>query len=45
MLSVVNYKDAALEKNHAEVINVSDEKELYRKPQMKWKQNWRILNL
>ena len=27
MLSVVNYKDEALEKNHTEVTNVSDEKE------------------
>ena len=31
MLSVVNYKDATLEKNHAEVINVSDEKETVQK--------------
>ena len=31
MLSVVNYKDAALEKNHEEVTNVSDKKETVQK--------------
>jgi hypothetical protein len=48
MLSVVNYKDVALEQNHAEVIYVSDEKETIKKALNKMEaelENFKLMKL